>query len=106
MVRYLIENIISVLSGQTEAYFYRTAAGAEIDLLLKLSSKELWAIEIKNSVSPKIRKGFHSACDDVKATRKYVVYGGSDEFPIGKDAVVISLKNLLMKLQEHLVPRH
>ncbi|MCP4412763.1 MAG: hypothetical protein GY808_09390 [Gammaproteobacteria bacterium] len=32
----MIENILSVLSGRTEAYFYRTPAGAEIDLLLKL----------------------------------------------------------------------
>jgi uncharacterized protein len=96
---FVIENILSVLPGRAEAYFYRTAAGAEIDLLLKLSSKELWAIEIKNSVAPKIKKGFHLACEDVKATQKYIVYSGSDEFPIGKDTVVISLRNLLIKLQ-------
>jgi len=97
---FVIENIISVLPSQVEVYFYRTAVGAEIDLLLKLSSKELWAIEIKNSVAPKIKKGFHLACEDVRATRKYVVYGGVDEFPIGNGTVVISLKSLLRKLQE------
>jgi len=97
---FVIENVLSVLPSRAEVYFYRTAAGAEIDLLLKLSSKELWAIEIKNSVAPKIKKGFHLACEDVKATRKYVVYGGHDEFPIGKDTVVISLRNLLIKLQD------
>jgi uncharacterized protein len=97
---FVIENIISVLPSQVEVYFYRTAAGAEIDLLLKLSSKELWAIEIKNSVAPKIKKGFYLACEDVRATRKYVVYGGVDEFPIGNGTVVISLKSLLTKLRE------
>ncbi len=97
---FVIENIISVLPSQVEVYFYRTAVGAEIDLLLKLSSKELWAIEIKNSVAPKIKKGFHLACEDVRATRKYVVYGGVDEFPIENGTVVISLKNLLTKLQQ------
>mgnify|MGYP003676114874 FL=1 len=97
---FVIENIISVLPSQVEAYFYRTAAGAEIDLLLKLSSKELWAIEIKNSVAPKIKKGFYLACEDVRATRRYVVYGGVDEFPIGNGTVVISLKSLLTKLRE------
>jgi uncharacterized protein len=96
----VIENIFSVLPSQAEAYFYRTAAGAEIDLLLKLSSKELWAIEIKNSVAPKIKKGFHLACEDVSATQKFVVYSGTDEFPIGNGTVVIALKNLLTKLQE------
>lgn len=97
---FVIENIISVLPSKVEVYFYRTAVGAEIDLLLKLSSKELWAIEIKSSVAPKIKKGFYLACEDVRATRKYVVYGGVDEFPIGNGTVVISLKSLLMKLQE------
>lgn len=97
---FVIENIISVLPSRAEAYFYRTAAGAEIDLLLKLSAKELWAIEIKNSVAPKITQGFHLACADVKATRKYVVYGGNDEFPIEKDTTIISLKNMMLKLQE------
>ena len=96
---FVIENILSVLPNHVEAYFYRTAAGAEIDLLLKLSGKELWAIEIKSSVAPKIRKGFHLACEDVKATRKYVIYGGEDEFPIAKDTTVLSLKGMLVKLQ-------
>lgn len=95
---FVIENILSVLPNRTEAYFYRTAAGAEIDLLLKLPDKGLWAIEIKNSVAPKIKQGFHLACKDVNATQKYVVYGGDDEFPIGKDTIVMSLRNLLMKL--------
>lgn len=96
---FVIENILSVLPNHVEAYFYRTAAGAEIDLLLKLSGKELWAIEIKNSVAPKIKKGFHLACKDIKATRKYVIYGGEDEFPIAKDTTVLSLKGMLVKLQ-------
>lgn len=96
---FVIENILSVLPTHVEAYFYRTAAGAEIDLLLKLSGKELWAIEIKNSVAPKIKKGFHLACKDIKATRKYVIYGGEDEFPIAKDTTVLSLRGMLVKLQ-------
>ena len=97
---FVIENLLSILPSTGEAYFYRTSAGAEIDLLLKLSSKELWAIEIKSSSAPKIQRGFHSACKDVKATQKYVVYGGGDEFPAGNDTVIISLPKIMMKLQE------
>ncbi|MCP4407198.1 MAG: ATP-binding protein [Gammaproteobacteria bacterium] len=97
---FVIENILSVLGNQTETYFYRTAAGAEIDLLIKFPGEELWAIEIKNGVAPKIKQGFHIACKDVKATRKYVVYGGDDEFPIGKDTIILSLENMLVKLGE------
>ncbi len=96
---FVIENIMSVLPDQAEAWFYRTAAGAEIDLLITLPGQELWAVEIKSGVAPKITKGFHLACQDVKATRKYVVYGGEDEFPIAKDTTVLSLKGMLVKLQ-------
>lgn len=97
---FVIENILSVMPRRAEAYFYRTAAGAEIDLLLKLSARELWAIEIKSGVAPKIKQGFHLASEDVKATRKYVVYGGDDEFPAKQDTTVLSIQNLLVKLQE------
>ena len=97
---FVIENIISVLPSRAEAYFYRTAAGAEIDLLMKLPGKEIWAIEVKNSIAPKINKGFHLACEDVKATRKFVVYGGEDEFPVEKETTVLSLKKILLKLEE------
>ena len=96
---FVIENILSLLPSSAEAYYYRTAAGAEIDLLLKLSNNELWALEIKRGVAPRINKGFHLACEDVGASYKFVVYSGDDEFPIGTETVVISLKKLLLKLQ-------
>ena len=97
---FVIENILSVIPNGVEAYFYRTAAGAEIDLLLKFSSQELWAIEIKHGVAPQIKKGFHQACEDVKATQKYVIYGGEDEFPIKNHTTVISLDKFLVRLQK------
>ena len=95
---FVIENILSVLPSRAESYFYRTSAGAEIDLLLKLPDGELWAIEIKSSMAPKIKRGFHMACSDVGATRKFVVYGGEDDFPIEHAPVVLSLEKLMSKL--------
>ena len=96
---FAVENILSALPGGAEAYFYRTAAGAEIDLVLRLSDGELWAIEIKKGTAPKITRGFHQACEDVQATQKFVVYGGDDEFPVKRDTTVISLHNLMARMQ-------
>jgi predicted AAA+ superfamily ATPase len=96
---FAIENILSVLPGGAEVYFYRTAAGAEIDLLLRFSSRDLWAIEIKKGTAPKITRGFHQACEDVQATQKIVVYGGDDEFPIKHDTTVISLQKLMARMR-------
>ena len=95
---FVLENIHSILPSSAQTYFYRTAAGAEIDLLIRLAANELWAVEIKTGVAPQIKKGFNQACEDVKATRKYVIYGGEDEFPIGNNITVISLKKLMEKI--------
>jgi len=96
---FVVENILSVLPAGAQAYFYRTAAGAEIDLLLRLSGKALWAIEIKKGSAPKITHGFHQACEDVQATHKYVVYGGDGEFPVKHSTTVLSLRKLMLRLQ-------
>ena len=95
---FVIENIHSVLPRRAETYFYHTAAGAEVDLVVKLSFSEIWAIEIKYGVAPKPSKHYSRTCEDMGATKKYIVYGGSDEFSIGNDVVVISLNRLMQKL--------
>jgi predicted AAA+ superfamily ATPase len=77
-----------------QAYFYRTSAGAEIDLLLVWPGGELWAIEIKRSLTPKLERGFHIACADLTPARKLVVYPGQESFPLGADVQVVPLATL------------
>ena len=95
---FAVENILSVLPHRAEAYFYRTAAGAEIDLVIKLSSAKIWAIEIKHGVAPKLGKHYSETCEDVGASHKFILYGGDDEFPMGKEVTMISLSGLMKKL--------
>lgn len=94
---FVIENILSVLPPQTEAYFYRTAAGAEIDLVLIVNGK-LWAIEVKHSTTPKLTKGFHLACQDIKPDNKFVVYSGKETFKTKDGVIVVSLPQILEML--------
>lgn len=101
---FVIENLLTVLPKLGEAYYYRTAAGAEMDLFLRLPKGETWAVEIKRGVAPRIKKGFHSACADLGATRKFVVYGGEEEFPIEQDTTVLSLPRMMERLQEMAKP--
>ncbi len=95
---FVIENIHSILPGRAETYFYRTAAGAEIDLVIKMPSSEIWAIEIKYGVAPRLGKHYSKTCDDVGAKYKYILYRGEDEFPVGDDIHVISLRGLMDRL--------
>ena len=96
---FVLENIHAVLPRRAETYFYRTAAGAEIDLVIKMPSSEIWAVEIKYGVSPKLGKHYSKTCDDVGASRKYVVYGGDDEFPVGDNVSIISLPKCMSEIQ-------
>ena len=95
---FVVENIHSVMPRFAETYFYRTAAGAEIDLVIKMPNAEIWAVEIKYGVAPKIGKHYSQTCDDIGATHKFIVYGGDDEFPIGDSVWMISLPKIMEKL--------
>lgn len=99
---FVIENIMSVAHGRTLPYYYRSSAGAEIDFILEFSGQEKWAIEIKRSSAPTLSKGFHIACDDIMADKKFVLYAGQEEFKLGNDVTAISLAGLMKKIMSKL----
>lgn len=94
-----IESLIAAAPSGTEAHFFRTSAGAEIDLLLKLPGhRRPWAIEIKRGLAPKIERGFHLACESVQPERRLVVYGGVERFPLADGVEAVSLVDLCGEL--------
>ncbi len=96
---FIIENILNTAPAQVTGYFYRTSGGAEIDLVLAWPNGDLWAIEIKRSLNPKLERGFYSACEDIKPSRKFVVYAGQEAYPLAEDIRAISLNELCQLLQ-------
>jgi hypothetical protein len=90
---YVIENILVNLL-RWKPYFYRTAGGAELDLILTRGS-DIIGVEIKASTAPKPSRGFWSACNDIKATRKYVIGAVSEAYPIKNGALVCSINELI-----------
>lgn len=96
---FVIENLLSAAPDRTVAGFYRTSAGAEIDLVLQLPGGEAWAIEIKRGLAPKLDKGFHHAREDLQPQRAFVVYSGEERYPRGEGVEVIGLTELATLLQ-------
>jgi uncharacterized protein len=95
----LIENILSSVPATTRAWFYRTAVGAEIDLVLEAAPSERWAIEIKRSLGdPKPSRGFYIGCEDIQAVRQIVLYPGDDTFKLDAKTDVMPLRTLLSDL--------
>lgn len=95
----MLENVLGALPKTARAWFYRTAAGAEIDLVVELNERERWAIEIKRSVSnPAPSKGFHLGCADIGATRQVVIYPGEERFPLDAKTEAMPLTGLVADL--------
>lgn len=98
---FVIENLLATAPDQTTASFYRTAAGAEIDLVLELPGNHgLWAIEIKRSLTASLGKGFHNAREDLKPKRSFIVYAGEDRYPVTKDITAIGVTEMASLLAE------
>ena len=96
---FCIDNLMAAASPQCTAYSYRTHAGAEIDLLLERAGQPWMAIEIKRSSAPTLSKGFDIACDDLNIEQRYVVYPGSDRFPMRYGTQAVGLVELMRLLQ-------
>ncbi|MFO1081989.1 MAG: ATP-binding protein [Reyranellaceae bacterium] len=93
-----VETLIAAAPDGTDAHFYRTSAGAEIDLVLTLPDRRRWAVEIKRSSAPKVEKGFHLAVGDLRPARKFVVHPGSDRFSLKDGIEAIGLVQLAAEL--------
>ncbi len=78
---FALEALLAAAPDGAKPYFYRSAAGHEIDLVLELSASRRWAFEFKKSLSPTVEKGFHVACADIKAERRILVYPGQEAYP-------------------------
>jgi len=92
---FVIETLLRLSSSASEAFFYRTSAGAEVDLVLQRHDGARWAIEVKLGLAPKVEKGFHQAFTDLNATRSFVVYPGKERYPLGKDVEAIGLADMM-----------
>jgi uncharacterized protein len=96
---FVIENLLAVAPSGTKASFYRTTAGAEIDLVLELGARHgVWAIEIKRSATSGLQKGNHHALADIAPDRSFYVHGGSDRFPLTSMTEALSLPELISEL--------
>jgi uncharacterized protein len=97
---FVIENLISCLPDGITPWFYRTSAGAEIDLVIEKNATTKYAIEIKRSLAPAVSKGFHLGCEDIAASHRFIVYPGAEKFPITKEIAAIPLLEMMNVLKQ------
>jgi hypothetical protein len=96
---FVIENILSGLPDTARPAFYRTAAGAEMDLVLQLPRNKRWAVEVKSGLAPKLGKGFFLAREDLVPERSFVIYFGKDRYPLAEGTEAISLSEFMQEVR-------
>ncbi|MEM6630735.1 MAG: ATP-binding protein [Bacteroidota bacterium] len=92
---YVIEQIRRNLFQEPEMYFYRTHAGAELDLFMVLSNNTKVAIEIKSTNSPKLTKGFFETLSDLSPTHTFVIIPDGDPYPKDNGIKVVNLSHFI-----------
>jgi predicted AAA+ superfamily ATPase len=86
------------VSAPTGIYFYRTAKGDEIDLLIQ-QDNQIMAYEIKTSVSvePDDVRKYQNALDQLGLEKGTVIYFGRDDFMLTSRIEVKTARTLLLE---------
>ena len=91
---WVIETLVQRLPADARAWFYRSHQGAEIDLLIERGGRPQIAIEVKRSSAPSPGKGFAQACDDLEVAQRWLVYPGTERYPLRHGAQAIGVVEL------------
>lgn len=94
----VIENVIAALPGWRPSY-YRTSAGAEIDLVLSRGRQRL-AVECKASASPDVSRGFWSALADTGIDEAWVIAPVAEPYPLRKGVWVAPVDHFVRERGE------
>jgi predicted AAA+ superfamily ATPase len=93
----VIENILGELP-EWQGFFYRTAAGSEIDLVLEKGKRRI-AIECKASAAPIPSPGFWNALEDLKISQARIVAPVRDQYPFKNEVLVCPLQKCVAWLK-------
>lgn len=90
---FVVEQLL-VRTGISNAWFWGTHGGGEIDLLLDHRGQRV-GVEIKRTDAPRLTPSIRNAIDDLELDRVIVAHAGRDRFPIASDVEAISAAELL-----------
>ena len=95
---YVLETLLNVMPPRCQASFYRTSAGAEIDLVIDHPAGERWAVEVKRSLTPRLGRGFQQARADLEPSHCFVVTPAEEGYPVAEGVEMVGLRALAERL--------
>jgi predicted AAA+ superfamily ATPase len=94
---YVIEQIRSTKDRDLDMYYYRTHAGAEIDLVLCKGLEPVASIELKYSSNISLTKGFYNAVEDLGTKNNFVINPINDDYPLDNNTRVCGVIEFISK---------
>lgn len=92
---FVIDQVIQAMDvAPHDCYFWRTHAGAELDLLVMRGAKRI-GVEVKRTTAPALTPSMKSAMTDLKLGQLYVVHAGDATFPLAKKVQAVAFADLL-----------
>jgi uncharacterized protein len=95
----VLENVHAAASG-LPIFYFRTAAGAEIDVVIEGRRRRRYAVEIKRSSAPSVGRGFRYGIEDLSPRGSIIIYPGEETIPLGKGIAAMGLHDALDWIRE------
>lgn len=95
---FVVQQVMANLSAGLTPFFYRTAAGAELDLVLMQGEQTLYGLEIKLSTAPNISRGNTESANDLQPLHKVVIYAKEDAYPLKDGWEAMGMRGFLERL--------
>ncbi|ADB42904.1 hypothetical protein CLV58_11539 [Spirosoma oryzae] len=100
---YVVQQVMATIGYDIQPYFYRTADGSELDILLVQGTKPVVGIEIKYTNAPTLSRGNYIASRDLGDIPLLVVTPSADDFRLQEHVQVCSLQTLWQHLSAYSV---
>lgn len=91
---FALEQIIRLANAERDAFFYRTQAGAELDLLL-LRHGRRYGFEFKYEDAPRSTRSMHVAIEDLQLEKLWVVHPGELAYPMAEKITALPLRHIV-----------
>ncbi|MFZ4694684.1 MAG: ATP-binding protein [Verrucomicrobiia bacterium] len=94
----VINNLIVAAPEGSACHFFRTAAGAEVDLVITLPNGKVWGVEVKRTSAPSVGKGFRLGCEALGVDRAFVACAAGESYPLADGIEASSVRELVKLL--------
>lgn len=95
---FALEQVLSV-TGDRDAYFWATHAGAELDLMVIWHGRK-YGFEFKYGDAPTLTKSMYIALHDLKLERLFVVHPGKDSYVMNDQTEAVPITAIRARLEE------